>query len=142
MAALWRAPAPQDLPFQLEFRCCQQRLIAENISAVFLDDLFAIAIAADDKRIAPLLGPANINVERCAFAMHDFCCSSARLKQLLIVLLDRVPDSAGSQGRSASGVPLSLDPAARMETPAGTVEVHRNCGQIRGATPSNRGEGP
>jgi len=81
MAALWRAPAPQDLSFQLGFCCCQQRLIAENICAVFLDDLLAIAVAADHEWIAPLRGAANIDVERCAFAVNDFRCSSARHKK-------------------------------------------------------------
>ena len=141
MAALWRAPATQDLPFQLGLRRCQQRLIAENICAVFLDDLFAIAVAADHKWIAPLRGPANVNVERCAFAVHDFRGSTASHKGLLCPA-GRSPGERRSQGRSASEVPFSLDPAARMETPAGTVEVHRDCGQIRGATPSKHGRRP
>jgi len=110
MAALWRAPAPQDLPFQLAFRCRQQRLIAENICAVFLDDLFAIAVAADHKWIAPLRGPTNINVERCAFAVDDSCCLCACHKKLLIVLRDRVPGSAGVKAGALAKCHLALTP--------------------------------
>lgn len=102
MAALWSAPTPQRLPFQLGFRCRQQRLIAENIRAVFLDDLLAIAVAADHEGIAPFRGPANIDVERCAFAVHDFCGSSACHKRLLIVLLDGVLGAQGVKAGAAA----------------------------------------
>ena len=128
MVALRRAPAAEDLPFQRGLHGYQQRRMVENIRAVFLDDLLAIAVGADHEGIAPFRGPANIDVERCAFAVHDFCGLSACHKRLLIVLLDGVLGNAGSQGRSASGVPLSLDPAARMETRAGREEVHYACG--------------
>ena len=77
MAALWRAPAAEDLPFQFGLDGCQQRRMVENIRAVFLDDLFTIAVAADHEGIAPFRGPANIDVERGAFAVHDICGSSA-----------------------------------------------------------------
>ena len=53
MAALWRAPAAEDLPFQFGLHGCQQRRIAENIRAVFLDDLFTIAVAADHEWDCP-----------------------------------------------------------------------------------------
>ena len=102
MAALWRAPAAEYLPFQFGLHGCQQCRMVENIRAVFLDDLLAIAVAADHEGIAPLRGPANIDVERCAFAVHDFCGSSACHKRLLIVLLDGVLGAQGVKAGAAA----------------------------------------
>lgn len=79
MAALGRAPAAEDLPFQFGLHGCQQRRMAENIRAVFLDDLLAIAVAADHEGIPPLREAGQYRcrtVRVCSARLSWFECLS------------------------------------------------------------------